>query len=733
MRLFDFIAIVNSRLLTFVLLFNVSFVSILFISSDLPQALDALLEEHFTRYRSSDELEFDLVAAPNTERPLNYEPSPDWLISALNDDDLPCKSLLPPTIGQRNGYSYPPSNSQKAQSKYIPFQHHPDGVSRPKLDSDLDIADICIESAIADGNLCIAYMAPAPKLDVVWTFANGSGVLHEKWRKVRQVQQRLQRAGTLAPRAVRASKRQVAAGTEKKLFRDHDELRHSMRSVLQHFRPYTSQFHLLTSDFAFPSCNPDDYADWRLGQIPQWLNMDNPYKWKDGDVDLSVVPHAKFFGENYRYTTFNSLAIESQFGHLNVSDAFIYLNDDFYFAADLSPWDFYTQSYGLVLRMQSDLLVSSLVDGAQPSSGEWHSLEFSNRLLSDRFGLRKRPYVIHEAKALKRSLINEISLIWSAELAETSSHPFRTDPLLRDAHMGFMSAHFIVERWREGLLWSWIVARLGGKEDEWNARTSMQAWRELGGNHSTPDMTLLVSTPSRDSLSDERIAEAKAALSGAHTTHSTQYSFTSQDGYPYTFLGDYGMRHWPRFPTQYMQCAIVFSKCFPPDLFSANDVFKHAAFKEPQCGDCIIQALVAASGRLGLSAFLPPIAHGADLERTEKLKDGVIPHLPLASDYRTGDFSLKAVVGDSTKDFRFWTSKMLQRYRFVIGDTPSVFAMVKSASDAKKAFNSMKADPSIALLCLNDDIRGSQAEEADKALRREQEKRWPHAAAWEVR
>lgn len=34
--------------------------------------------------------------------------------------------------------------------------------------------------------------------------------------------------------------------------------------------------------------------------------------------------------------------------------------------------------------MQSDLLVSSLEDGAQPSGGEWHSLEFSNRLLSER-------------------------------------------------------------------------------------------------------------------------------------------------------------------------------------------------------------------------------------------------------------------------------------------------------------------------------------------------------------
>jgi hypothetical protein len=68
-----------------------------------------------------------------------------------------------------------------------------------------------------------------------------------------------------------------------------------------------------------------------------------------------------------------------------------------------------------------------------------------------------------------------------------------------------------------------------------------------------------------------------------------------------------------------------------------------------------------------------------------------------------------------------------------VGDTPSVFAMVKSASDAEVTFKSIKADPSIALLCLNDDIRGGEAEAADKSLRHEQEKRWPHAAAWEIR
>ncbi|KAG8754033.1 hypothetical protein FRC11_006888, partial [Ceratobasidium sp. 423] len=218
MRLLDFVAVINSRLLTVLLLFNISFVSVLFLTSDFPQAIGTLLEEHLTQYRSLDDADIESPITPNTELAL-YEPSPEWLIAALNDDDLPCESLPPPVRGQKHGYSYPPSSKQGPQSKYLPFQHQLDSPPRPKLDSELDIADICVESAITNGNLCVAYTTDVPKLDVVWTFANGSGVLHEKWRKVRQVQQQLQRAGTLAPRAARAVTRRVAAGTETKLFR----------------------------------------------------------------------------------------------------------------------------------------------------------------------------------------------------------------------------------------------------------------------------------------------------------------------------------------------------------------------------------------------------------------------------------------------------------------------------------------------------------------------------------
>lgn len=66
----------------------------------------------------------------------------------------------------------------------------------------------------------------------------------------------------------------------------------------------------------------------------------------------------------------------------------------------------------------------------------------------------------------------------------------------------------------------------------------------------------------------------------------------------------------------------------------------------------------------------------------------------------------------------------------VVGDTPSIFAMVHDVSSALTPFETMASDKSIALLCLNDDIY-SQVAETDDTLRREQGRRWPRPAAWE--
>ena len=69
--------------------------------------------------------------------------------------------------------------------------------------------------------------------------------------------------------------------------------------------------------------------DWRLGQVPQWLEVSDG-SWVDGDVELSLIHHAELF-EEYNDTIFNrygdfpavweirthtvySYGIESQFG-----------------------------------------------------------------------------------------------------------------------------------------------------------------------------------------------------------------------------------------------------------------------------------------------------------------------------------------------------------------------------------------------------------------------------------
>ena len=94
---------------------------------------------------------------------------------------------------------------------------------------------------------------------------------------------------------------------------DHDELRHSVRSVLHNFRPYTNRFRIITSDLDYPQDSNRSFpvpgpGYWRLGLQPQWLETDeNGTEWRDGDVELSLTHHAHFF-EPYNKAIFNRYA-----------------------------------------------------------------------------------------------------------------------------------------------------------------------------------------------------------------------------------------------------------------------------------------------------------------------------------------------------------------------------------------------------------------------------------------
>ena len=109
-------------------------------------------------------------------------------------------------------------------------------------------------------------------------------------------------------------------------------------------------------------------------------------------------------------------------------------------------------------------------------------------------------------------------------MAETATHPFReTAKGENDPSTMFLMVHFVVERWREALLWSWVVAKHGRLDDGWSKEEADVAWRDLGGLNGSP--TFYVSEIQRESLNPERI-KRNLALAGFRDEDPTKYVFS---------------------------------------------------------------------------------------------------------------------------------------------------------------------------------------------------------------
>ncbi|KAH7335291.1 hypothetical protein B0J17DRAFT_669472 [Rhizoctonia solani] len=680
---------------------------------------------------------------------------PGWLKDSFLDALVRCEKLEPPDIGDHvSEFVFPSADSPMAHlaTKYsvLPHtQHDTPLILRkrlPRRDA-LGLARECLNLTVVQGLPCPHGLIPhsPPALDVVWTWANGSDPLHFRERRIAEMAEPRFIQPPTSPRG-----RKEKVGAEDKLFREHDELRHSIRSVIDNFGRSTTRLHVLAADFPFPSCNSTDSRKIRLGQVPQWLNKDVR---KDGSIALNMVQHSQFMSD-YRQSTFSSLSIESQFANLNVSEAFIYMNDDVFFMAPMTTWDFYTSAYGPVLRMQSDLMVPPITRETKKAYGEWETLQYSNKLLGDRFGQRYRPYTTHEAKTLVKSMVDEVTITWHSELHHTGQQRFRMNPEAKDAYLPFLATHWTVERHREALLWSWVVARIGGDDDEWGPAQSAQAWKELGG---VEDRDLIdVRRKTRSTLYEDQVLNVLDST-GDSTIGKSRYAFVSRDGYPYSGLGRFGWKNWAVFqpskssdvPGMYSdpaaRCSISRTECLAASnsrIRGASGIFARLAFEVPHCGDCVITALVASSGELGFSAFVP------ESDRTWTLwKDAaepstqIAPHLPLVADYRAANFSLAHIFTQSrgeTTSVRDWVVELIARYRFTIGLTPSHFAMLRNPNSMKALFSRLekKTQPDdtiqdIMMLCLNDDI-SLQPERADALLREWEGQRWPRKAEWEL-
>ena len=516
------------------------------------------------------------------------------------------------------------------------------------------------------------------------------------------------------------------------------------------------------------SPSDDESTTVWAGQIPYWLNASSnsidakidlhhdadyfaPMQHSDPDSELSPSDV-----EAWRSTTlpsFNSLAVESQLYNLPrvSSDQLVYLNDDFFTMVPNSVADLTSPLFGPVIKSDTRLF-SFYRPSEHPFQRLWNpageevGIKRAAWILGQRFPLRTLPYITHHPRSLSLPLLKEAAQTFPQAFSNTTLARFRAQKEVPDSIQAFfLASWYIVERHREALLWSWTVAKWGGEQGQISEQTKQAMWDELRGGRGSEsgEETLVVRRPVRRSREEASEAFRNA---GVAAPKNTEYSFSSQDGHALSYL-DWTWP-WERSRSGYPDlsaagsrrraharswfgsnndapkvCRLSFSKCFAPQngAETADALFKRIAFERSTCGDCILAALLTSSGPSGIAAFLPEPSVTMRVP-SSFAQLGSKAHLPLTARWSDTDFALAAILPHSQPQqqdhevvvsLRTWCTRLIQRYQYVLGATPSTFYKVEYAARLPKQLEAVDStlgstEPTT-FVCLNDDIKESES------------------------
>ncbi|KAF9358419.1 Xanthine phosphoribosyltransferase 1 [Mortierella sp. AD094] len=400
-------------------------------------------------------------------------------------------------------------------------------------------------------------------------------------------------------------------------FRDMNELKYSVRSASQYAYRMFSKIHILTTKV-------DKETD--ESQVPSWLDLE-----KSKDF-VQLVPHDEIFEDSSVLPSFNSLSIESQIHNIpNLTDAFLYLNDDVFLGTTMLPADVWTPLYGFVFHMEPSLLVPpTILDLPQETLviGEWNSLQYSNYLLSKQFGPRYRSYIAHVPHVLSVPLLKEIQTIWPEAFSQTSSHRFRGEGQARDIQVSFFMAHYVIERQRETQLSSYWFRRLDANQDgvlDWSERE--QLIQKIEQWNKGPDSSRFTSYLDNNSNHLRQL--------GFPRSGSSVYKLSGLDGFPFmiqnantstTIQGAPFKPYIVSEDMEYRTCKLDIDFCFSPafqdktveklDMTSTGDIYQRMAFSEFHCGDCLLHILRQTSTEPGLGSEILPLDKESDAYKT---------------------------------------------------------------------------------------------------------------------
>lgn len=142
-----------------------------------------------------------------------------------------------------------------------------------------------------------------PDIDVVYTWVNGSD---PQWQKKKDEYEQL--GGLIGVND---------SATALNRFRNHDELRYSLRSVEKH-APWVRSIYIIVAD----------------GQAPTWLNRSSSR--------IKLVNHSTIFPNPNHLPVFSGVAVEANLDRIpELSDYFVYFNDDTFLGKPVTPADFF--------------------------------------------------------------------------------------------------------------------------------------------------------------------------------------------------------------------------------------------------------------------------------------------------------------------------------------------------------------------------------------------------------
>lgn len=217
------------------------------------------------------------------------------------------------------------------------------------------------------------------KIDIVYTWVDGND---KNWMSKKSQYEKIN---------------QLHSANDPSRYTSRDELKYSLRS-LEMYANFYNNIYIVTDS-----------------QVPKWLNTKHN--------KIKVIDHKTIFKDKTNLPTFNSHAIESNLHNIpNLSEHFIYMNDDFFFTKTTQP-ELFFKSNGLTSGFLSKNTYPNRMIIKLPID---YAGENTKNIIKKYYELEITHKIMHAPYALKRSTLKEIEDLLNDQIEITRSNRFRS-------------------------------------------------------------------------------------------------------------------------------------------------------------------------------------------------------------------------------------------------------------------------------------------------------------------